>query len=109
MMKSRYDYMSESSTADIDNEKFPDPLSTTFNDIQLTKVPPLVRVTDVDITKFWLFMNKNYGLQEMDDILLNINGIHYLGSLRPGDILYLIDQNDIFNFNDQKLGGEEDF
>ena len=108
-MKSRYDYMSESSTADIDNEKFPDPLSTTFNDIQLTKVPPLVRVTDVDITKFWLFMNKNYGLQEMDDILLNINGIHYLGSLRPGDVLYLIDQNDIFNFNDQKLGGEEDF
>lgn len=109
MMKSRYDYMNESSTADIDNEKFPDPLSTTFNDIQLTKVPPQVQVTDADITKFWLFMNKNYGLQEMDDILLNINGIHYLGSLRPGDILYLIDQNDIFNFNDQKLGGEEDF
>jgi len=109
MMKSRYDYMNESSTTDIDNEKFPDPLSTTFNDIQLTKVPPQVQVTDVDITKFWLFMNKNYGMQEMDDILLNINGIHYLGSLRPGDALYLIDQNDIFNFNDQKLGGEEDF
>lgn len=108
-MKSRYDYMNESSTIDIDNEKFPDPLSTTFNDIQLTKVPPQVQVTDVDITKFWLFMNKNYGMQEMDDILLNINGIHYLGSLRPGDALYLIDQNDIFNFNDQKLGGEEDF
>jgi hypothetical protein len=101
--------MNESSTTDIDNEKFPDPLSTTFNDIQLTKVPPQVQVTDVDITKFWLFMNKNYGMQEMDDILLNINGIHYLGSLRPGDALYLIDQNDIFNFNDQKLGGEEDF
>lgn len=109
MMKSRYDYMNESSTTDIDNEKFPDPLSTTFNDIQLTKVPPQVQVTDVDITKFWLFMNKNYGMQEMDDILLNINGIHYLGSLRPGDALYLIDQSDIFNFNDQKLGGEEDF
>ena len=109
MMKSRYDFMNESSTTDIDNEKFPDPLSTTFNDIQLTKVPPQVQVTDVDITKFWLFMNKNYGMQEMDDILLNINGIHYLGSLRPGDALYLIDQNDIFNFNDQKLGGEEDF
>lgn len=109
MMKSRYDYMNESSTTDIDNEKFPDPLSTTFNDIQLTKVPPQIQVTDADITKFWLFMNKNYGMQEMDDILLNINGIHYLGSLRPGDALYLIDQNDIFNFNDQKLGGEEDF
>ncbi|MBQ2395881.1 MAG: hypothetical protein II304_02395 [Bacteroidales bacterium] len=109
MMKSRYDYMNESSTTDIDNEKFPDPLSTTFNDIQLTKVPPQVQVTDADITKFWLFMNKNYGMQEMDDILLNINGIHYLGSLRPGDVLYLIDQNDVFNFNEQKLGGEEDF
>ncbi len=108
-MRSRYDYMKESNTADIDNEKFPDPLSTTFNDIQLTKVPPQVKVTDPDITKFWLFMNKNYGIQEMDDILLNINGIHYLGSLRPGDALYLIDENDIENFNEQKLGDAEDF
>ena len=57
-MRSRYDYMKESNTVDIDNEKFPDPLSTTFNDIQLTKVPPQIRVTDPDITKFWLFMNK---------------------------------------------------
>ena len=35
--------MKESNTTDIDNEKFPDPLSTTFNDIQLTKVPPRVK------------------------------------------------------------------
>ena len=68
-----------------------------------------VKVTDPDITKFWLFMNKNYGVQEMDDILLNINGIHYLGSLRPGDTLYLIDYNDIEKFNEQKLGDSEDF
>ena len=108
-MRSRYDYMKESNTVDIDNEKFPDPLSTTFNDIQLTKVPPQIRVTDSDITKFWLFMNKYYGMQEMDDILLNINGIHYLGSLRPGDALYLIDSNDIENFTEQKFGDAEDF
>ena len=54
-------------------------------------------------------MNKYYGMQAMDDILLNINGIHYLGSLRPGDALYLIDSNDIENFNEQKLGDAEDF
>ena len=50
-MRSRYDYLKESHTVDIHNEKFPDPLSTTFNDIQLTKVPPQIRVTDPDITQ----------------------------------------------------------
>ena len=72
-MKSRYDYYEYSDQADKDGEQWPDPLSVSFNDVQLTKAPPLATIADIDITKFWLFMNKNYGMQEMDDILLNLN------------------------------------
>lgn len=108
-MKSRYDYMEESKVVDIDNENYYDPLSVSYNDVQFTKVPIQAQVSDTDITKFWLFMNKNYGIEEMDDVLLNINAIPYVGSLRPGDALYLVDGKDLDNFNTQKLGNTEDF
>ncbi len=108
-MKSRYDYMTESQVVDIDNENFFDPLSVSYNDVQFTKVPIEVQIKDADITKPWLFMKRNYDQEEMDDILLNINAIPYVGSLRPGDALYLVDGSDIENFNEQKLGGVEDY
>lgn len=108
-MKSRYDYMEESKVVDIDNENYYDPLSVSYNDVQFTKVPIQVQVKDPDITKFWLFMHKNYDMEEMDDVLLNINAIPYVGSLRPGDALYLVDGKDLDNFNIQKLGNTEDF
>lgn len=107
-MKSRYDYMSDSEVTDIDNEKFPDPLSATYNDVQFTQVPVQSIITDKDITKFWLYMKSHYGVEEMDDVLLNINGIPYLGSLRPGNTLFLIDYSDLINFNEQKLGSVEE-
>lgn len=108
-MRSRYDFMEESKVVDIDNENYFDPLSVSYNDVQFTKVPPQSQVKDGDITKFWLYMKNNYNIQEMDDILLNINAIPYLGSLRPGDALYLVDINDLENFNTQKLGNAEDY
>ena len=108
-MKSRYDYMEESKVVDIDNENYYDPLSVSYNDVQFTKVPTQIQVKDADITKFWLFMHKNYDMEEMDDVLLNINAIPYVGSLRPGDALYLVDGKDLDNFNIQKLGNAEDF
>lgn len=107
-MKSRYDYMQDSDVTDIDNEKFPDPLSATYNDVQFTQVPIQYVIKDKDITKFWLLMKEQYGVQEMDDVLLNINGIPYLGSLRPGNTLFLVDYNDLSNFNEQKLGDVEE-
>lgn len=103
----RYDFMSESTVTDSkDNELYPDPLSVTYNDIQFSSIPPYKQVTSADISKFWYFMYKNYGIVELDDILLNINAIPYIGNLAPGDILFLITENDLRNFNTQKLAGE---
>lgn len=101
--------MEESKVVDIDNENYYDPLSVSYNDVQFTKVPTQAQIRDPDITKFWLFMKKNYDKEEMDDILLNINAIPYLGSLRAGDAVYLVDYNDLDNFNTQKMGNAEDF
>lgn len=108
-MTSRYDYFSESDVTDTDGEAWPDPLSVTYNDVQLTKAPPQYNLTDADITKFWLFMKRQYGIQELDDILLNINAIPYLGMERPGDAIYLLELEDMKKFNTQKLGESEDY
>ena len=54
-------------------------------------------------------MKDHYGLQEMDDILLNLNAIPFLGMERPGDKIYLVDINDMDKFNTQKLGESEDY
>lgn len=104
-MKSRYDYMKESSVFDIDGEPFPDPLSVAYNNISLTKLPSKKMVSSVDISKFWLFMYRNYGLQEEDDILLGLNGIPYVGMLEPGDEIFLVDAVDLENF--QSLSDED--
>lgn len=108
-MASRYDFMSDSDVRDIDNENYYDPLSVTYNDVQFTKAPPAYRVKDADITKPWLLMNAQYGRQDMDDVLLTLNGIPYIGSLKPGDTIYFIDNNDLENFSTQKLGESEDY
>lgn len=108
-MANRYDFMEESDVRDIDNVAYYDPLSVSFNDVQLTSAPDAVRIADKDITKIWLFMRDNYGVQDEDDILLELNEIPYRGMLKPGDTLYLISKNDLDNFATQKLGSSEDF
>ena len=45
----------------------------------------------------------------MDDILLNINAIPYLGMERPGDAIYLVEMSDMEEFTTQKLGESEDY
>lgn len=104
-MKSRYDFMTESKITDIDNEPYPDPLSVSYNDVQLTKMPTSSQLSIGDITKFWLYMRKVYGIQEFDDVLLNINGVPYKGMLKPGDEIFNIEVEDLFNFHTQKLPG----
>ena len=108
MLKSRYDYMKESSVVDIDNENYPDPLSVTYNDIQFTQMPTFQKVTEGDLNKFWLYMYKNYGMVDSDDVLLNINGIPYIGTMNPGDIIFNIPPEDLAKFATQKIAGMED-
>lgn len=107
-MKSRYDYMEESQVTDNDKERFPDPLSVTYNDIQFSQLPTTAILTEGDINKFWLYMHRNYSMVEMDDVLLNINGIPYIGTLNPGDIFFNVNAKDLSKFAEQKIAGMED-
>lgn len=107
-MRSRYDMMAPSKVFDeVDGEAYPDPLSVKYVNSQLSSLPETHTVSILDIEKFWLFMQKNYGVSEYDDILLTLNGVPYIGSLEPGDVIYKISMNDLKNFNAQKKPGKE--
>ncbi len=91
----RYDYMKESQVTDIDGEVYLDPLSIDYSKLELTEVPTPNKISSADIQKFWLYMYNNYGSDSMDDILLSINGIGYIGELEPGSVIFNISQNDM--------------
>lgn len=98
-MYSRYDAMAESKIKDTEDQvAYPDPLSINFNKVQLTSLPRLREVSEADLTKFWLFMLKQYiDIAEGDDILLTINNVPYLGLLKTGDGLFLPIAEDLYN------------
>lgn len=102
-MSSRYDFMKEGTVTDIDMETFPDPVSLRYNNLKLNHLPVEHTVSAGDITKFWYTMFKKYDRVDMDDILLSLNGIKYIGDLQPGDVIYMLDSADLTNFNDQTL------
>lgn len=101
-MTSRYDYMTESNVEDIDGEKYPDIFSVNYSDFKLTKIPKPHRISSADISKFWAHMYEYYRRVDCDDILLNCNGIPYIGMLEPGSLIVDIDMNDLLNFNTNK-------
>lgn len=107
-MESRYSYFEESEIEDIDNEKWPDPNSINYDIIQLTKIAPPKLLSSADISKFSLWMEKTYGLTELDDILLNINGIPYIGTLEPGNVICLVDPDDLRGIKTRFLPGKEE-
>lgn len=101
-MISRYDYMDSSSVIDEDGLEFPDILSVDYSKIQFQgDLPSPSIISEGDIQKFWLYMYRNYGTTECDDLLLNINGIPYVGMLEPGSNILNISVSDIKNFNTQ--------
>jgi len=100
-MYSRYSLMKEADSAfDIeDGEHYPDPLSINYATAKFTEIPVARIISTGDIFKFWIHMNKNYGLTDHDDILLNLNGVPYVGMLSPGQLIYDIVVKDLENFN----------
>lgn len=94
-MQSRYDLMKESSVQDIDGELYPDVLSLDYSKIEFNELPPINTITSADINRFWYFMFRNYGVAELDDLLLNLNGIPYIGMLEPNDKIVMIQLNDL--------------
>ena len=103
-MFSRYSTMKASSVKDyVDQELYPDPLSVNYNNTQMSKIPKLRTLSDVDIRKFWIFMMKQYEtIAEADDVLLTLNGIPYRGMLQAGDSIYLVDISDLYRFSTQQ-------
>lgn len=102
-MRSRYDFIKPSQITDTDGEQFPDPLTAPYNNVQYTQAMTYKQIGTADIAKFWVFMLNNYGIQELDDVLLSLNQIPYIGYLKPGDIVYTMDINDIQNYANQTL------
>lgn len=106
-MRSRYDFMTAGQVVDEDGDKFPDPLTAPFNNVQFTQIPGIKQVSDIDILKFWTFMVKEYNIQDLDDVLLSLNQVPYIGYLEPGDSILLIDLDDLKNFGTQRLVGKD--
>jgi len=104
---SRYDLMQESLVLDEDGQKWPDPLLD-FNTGSMSKIPTEYQITNRDLQRFWVCMYEQYGMTELDDMWLNINGIKYLMDLKPGDILYKVSQNELTSFLSNKQIGYED-
>ena len=97
-MKSRYTYMDASSVQDIDKEQYPDPLSIQYNRFYTDYNIAPQQLSSVDIAKFFNFMQRQYGIQELDDILLSYNGVPYIGMLEPGNAIYLLKIDDLTKF-----------
>jgi hypothetical protein len=110
---SRYDLLQESEVIDpITKEKYPDPLSINYDDGELTKVPFAHQMSDADLDKWWLFFfneysKQNYPTTSYDDLLLNINGVPYLGTLQPGSVIYIPDYNDLQGWVDIAVAKSE--
>lgn len=102
-MISRYNYMNESKVTDTDGETYPDPLSVPYNNTKFTVIPTTHVVTAGDIAKFWNYMYSKYNISYLDDILLSLNGIPYIGTLEPGDRIAEIDASDLNTFTQNKL------
>lgn len=99
----RYDYMKSSNVCDTDGETWPDPLSIRYNNIKLTTLPRTLNngkgASAADIAKFWYTMYRYYGTSDLDDVLLSVNGIKYIGDLHLGENLAMLDMKDLESFN----------
>jgi hypothetical protein len=85
-----------------DGEQYPDPLSIIYGNA-ITKLPSQHIISSIDIAKFWYYFYQKYDSVEGDDILLGRNGIPYVGMLKPGDKLYELEEEDLYDidFKDQ--------
>ena len=107
-MKSRYDYMESSKIQDPeDNDFYADVLSLSYDRGVLTQIPTVHLITAPDLAKFWKLMYDRYGMCEMDDVLLNINGFPYLGMLKPGSELYFVKDSDLTDYLTTRRTGED--
>jgi hypothetical protein len=85
-------------TADNDGTVYPDCLSVPLNAFRARKNASLVRLTQVDIDRFDLFMDKKYRSLDYIDIILWLNNIGSMRELVPGEYISLPAKSDLDTF-----------
>jgi hypothetical protein len=99
--------MQESCILDQDGQTWPDPLTIDYVNGSLSKLPTEYKITARDLQRKWTMMWEQYGMNEMDDIWLSINGINYIMELKPSDVIYKVVPEDLEGFITQKQVGTE--
>lgn len=115
-MRSRYTLMKESTIKDLDDVRFPDPLSLSYKELVEDNsfvVPALqVEVDETFIRKPYLrvsqYYNKtdNRGYAELDDIVLDLNNVLHVNLLKEGDIILFPDPTELETFISENTTGE---
>jgi hypothetical protein len=95
-MKSRYNYMEEGSVRDsVSGDFYPDPLTLNYHNFQMNSNPIPKELSETDIARFWVVAHQAYGVAELDDMILGLNGIPHKNLLKDGDIIYIPSRDDI--------------
>jgi hypothetical protein len=85
-------------TTDNDGTVYPDCLSVPLNAFRAQKNSSLVRLTQVDIDRFDLFMDKKYNCLDYIDIILWLNNIGSIRELSAGEYIGLPAKSDLDTF-----------
>jgi hypothetical protein len=85
-------------TTDNDGTVYPDCLSVPLNAFRAQKNFSLARLTQVDIDRFDLFMDKKYHSIDYIDLILWLNNISSLRELTAGDYISLPAKSDLDTF-----------
>ncbi len=97
-MKSRYDLMQLSSQRSDKDTYFPDIMTFPIQKFKFTDIPSEYYLTEKDIERPDLLMNKYYGVPEYDDIIFWLNGISNFFDITPGTRIFLPSRRDIEQF-----------
>lgn len=99
--------MPQSKVVDEDGQPWPDPL-VDYNNGLLSSIPTEYTITSRDLERFWVCMYEQYGINELEDMWLNVNGIRYLMDLKPGDKIYKVEISDLTGYILNKQVGTDD-
>ena len=87
-MRSRYDFMTESTQLDIDGSHYPDPLSLNYNGFDPKTALTPIELDDESIRYFWWTTYKVYKTAEYDDLVLTLNGVPHKNFLVEDQVIY---------------------
>lgn len=97
-MKSRYDLMKESSQSNGRGENYPEVLSLDISNKTFSSSLTKVRCSQMIKDRFYYLTYKYYGICELDDLLMWINGISDYRSLEVGETIYVPSVSDMISY-----------